>query len=595
MDRPSPSTAAAAPGDASERAPVGRRGIPADTLLPALLVTLVLGTIVAARPLVGVPMNDDFSYAHSARALAETGRIAYNGWGSPLLLPQAALGALIIAVAGFSYKALAAAGIALAGLCAAAMYALARRSGCAPLWAALATAALTLNPLFLAVAPSFMNDVPSLLLLLLALLALVRSLRSDGEEGTRIDRRWLLASVVLGIVAGSNRQVSWVAHAGALATLAVLLPGERRPILASLGALLVAAALLLRWQSAQPYTLSSGIAEGLLMIVGYPNVAFVFVYKFLNLLGLFLLPLVLPAIWARREGLRPLRLLALLALCLVPVFYSFGTTFTLLDGNYRLTDYGQYFTSSGVLVGGVSGYAQRPRIFPPWLSNALIVGGAVGLALALDLLADIFSRREPRTVFWIASALLAVSALIQIVASLPWYALRYTFDRYVLFLLPGLLLPFAARATAGKPPPPALGAAIALLAAFWITGSLFLGDYMSYTRARAALYERLRGRGVSPREIDGGVEFLGDTQIRAEGHVNNHEIQNPPGAFRKNAAGRGVSYLPERFPALDARYRLSTDAHPDPAAVVPDPVDSLTYSSPFPPRRRTMYVYEVRR
>jgi hypothetical protein len=45
--------------------------------------------------------------------------------------------------------------------------------GAPALWAALATAALTLNPIFLAVAPSFMTDVPSLLLLLLALLTVL--------------------------------------------------------------------------------------------------------------------------------------------------------------------------------------------------------------------------------------------------------------------------------------------------------------------------------------------------------------------------------------------------------------------------------------
>jgi hypothetical protein len=568
-----------------------------DAAVACLLAALVLVTLLATRPLAGVPLNDDFSYARSTQALAEQGRIAYNGWGSPLLWPQLAYGALVITLFGFSYAALGATGVVLAGLCAAVMYLVARACDVSPLWSALATGALTLNPIFLGVAPTFMTDVPSLLLLLLSLLALVRALTGAADGQVRIDRRRFVLAVVLGIVAGSNRQISWIAFSGALLTLLVLAPGERRLVLPAAGATLAVTALLTLWFNRQPYTIPADITTGLLFLIGYTNIAFMFIYKFLNMLGLFLLPLALPA--AGRRLLRGPAFLALIVLCLIPVFYPFGTTLNLLNGDYRLTVYGQYFTSAGIVVGGVHGFEKRPPLFGPAVARALVVLGAVGLALAVALVSDWLKSvrqtpRSARSVPQIAVCLLLAVSLLQLLVSLAWYAQMNVFDRYLLFLLPGLYVLFAARAQeSGRL---AAGAGLALVLILWGVGFASTQEYMGYTRARAALYSYLLRQGVRPREINGGFELNADTQVQAEGHINNPQVVNPPGAYRDGATARYVTYRPELFPAIDARYLLSTDPNPDPSLVLPTPVHSATYASPlFPPVRRTMYIYRTRR
>jgi hypothetical protein len=57
-----------------------------------------------------------------------------------------------------------------------------------------------------------------------------------------------------------------------------------------------------------------------------------------------------------------------------------------------------------------------------------------------------------------------------------------------------------------------------------------------------------------------------------------------------------VTYEPQLFPVIDARYRLSIDPEPDPAEVDPEPLLTTRYASPiFAPRERLMFVYRVRR
>ena len=568
-----------------------------DTAAALLLGVVVILVLLATRPFSGLPMNDDFSYARTAQAFAETGRIVYNGWGSPLLLPQILYGALAIKLFGFSYGILTATGIFFAGAATAAMYLLARACGCPHYLSVLATCLLTLNPMFLSVAPSFMTDVPSLFLMLAALLTLVKALQTDAEGRVRLDGRRFLVSVLLGIVAGSNRQILWVAYLGALAML-LLLPGERRRVLPAIMVVLGCAAALTIWFNRQPYTVPAGMGMGLQTLLLMPNVAFMFIYKFLNMLGLFLFPMVLAALWRRQW--RYLLLAALLFFCLLPLFYSFQTkNIQIIGDTYWLTVYGQYFTSSGAVVGGVHGFEKRPVVLSPAMIAGLVLAGALGLALSGYLFLDWWeeigqSIRKRITRQQIAVSAVAISSVAQILASLPWYATMTVFDRYLLLLLPGFLILHAAQA-ANRAHPLLIRAATGLMAILAIIGFLFTSEYMAYTQARATLYNRLLARGVAPRAIEAGFEMNSDTQVQLGGYINNPLIKNPPGAYREGLRSRYIIYMPEYFPDMDVHYLLSTQRNPPPEHVLPDPVDSVTYHSLLPPRRRTMYVYRIRR
>lgn len=576
---------------------------PTDAVVATTLAAVVLVVLLSTRPLVGVPRNDDFSYARTAEAFAASGRLVYNGWASPLILPQTALGALVIKVAGFSYDALSLIGLLSAPGCAAVMFLLARACGCSPLAAVLAAALLTLNPIFLSVAPSFMTDVPSLLLLLLALLFLVNSLGRGGENNG-LDQKRFLISVALGLLAGANRQIIWLAYLGALAVVAVQLPQARRAALLAGALIVLVAAWLSRWFAQQPYTIVADAGAGLAMLMEATNVAFVFIYKFLNLLGLFLFPLAFAAFVTRPGRPRFLLLFALGAFCLLPVFYQFRTKgLELIADRYHLTYYGQYFSSLGVLVGGVHGFSDRPPVFGKPVITVLVLLGAVGMTLSGYLFFDWWEARggdkkDERVRADVGVSVVAVASAIQVVVSVPWYAVMNVFDRYLLLILPGFLILHAAQWTRHNEQRGRRVAAPVVLFALVLgaTGWAYAAEYMAYGRARGVLYQRLLSRGVARTHIDGGFELNADTQVAMHGFMNNPLMGTPPAAYRPDAkANHVLSYSPELYPVIDARFLLSTVARPDAALVLPNPVDQETYLSALPPFRRAMYVYRIRR
>ena len=223
-----------------------------DYVLCLLLPAIVLTTLLATRPFTDVARNDDVAYAHSVRILAETWTLTYTGWNTTMMVPQILWGALVTRACGFSHNLLALTGIIAAVLVAPVTYRLARLSGCWPAPAAMATACLALNPIFLSVAPSFMSDVPSILLLLLALHVLVSSLNQGGDEKLHLRPGRLVVSTILAYLAGANRQVNWVAYLGSLATLALFIPHQRRLILSVLALLLGAAVPSVTWFQAGP-------------------------------------------------------------------------------------------------------------------------------------------------------------------------------------------------------------------------------------------------------------------------------------------------------------------------------------------------------
>ena len=96
--------------------PVNTIFSPTDWGIATLLIVIVAVILLALKPLVGIPSNDSFSWAHSALLFARTGHIVYNGWGNPILLPHIFAGAIVIRLFGFSHNTLALFGVFSAGI-----------------------------------------------------------------------------------------------------------------------------------------------------------------------------------------------------------------------------------------------------------------------------------------------------------------------------------------------------------------------------------------------------------------------------------------------------------------------------------------------
>ena len=93
---------------------------------------------------------------------------------------------------------------------------------------------------------------------------------------------------------GAERQINWVAFLGALAMLCLLLPRQRRLVVAVAIALFAGASLLTLWFGAQPNTASIGATSGIKDLIQSPEYLesiCINLYLYFILCGIFLLPL----------------------------------------------------------------------------------------------------------------------------------------------------------------------------------------------------------------------------------------------------------------------------------------------------------------
>src|SRR5438270_12137274 len=82
------------------------------------MLALLLGVLIA-HPVAETGVSDDWSYIWSAKVLAETGHLTYNGWATAMLGWQVYIGALFIKLFGFSFTATRASVMIVSLLCAA--------------------------------------------------------------------------------------------------------------------------------------------------------------------------------------------------------------------------------------------------------------------------------------------------------------------------------------------------------------------------------------------------------------------------------------------------------------------------------------------
>jgi 4-amino-4-deoxy-L-arabinose transferase-like glycosyltransferase len=151
---------------------------------PALLCAFFLFLCALATfPVAEIGMTDDWSYVQSARVLAQTGHIVYNGWTTAMLGWQLFLGALFVKLFGPSFTAIRASTLLVAVLTAFLIERTFRRAGLGSRNAAFGTLALVLSPIFLPYAVSFMTEIAGLFCVVLCLYACLRALQAKTDRG----------------------------------------------------------------------------------------------------------------------------------------------------------------------------------------------------------------------------------------------------------------------------------------------------------------------------------------------------------------------------------------------------------------------------
>jgi len=459
---------------------------------PRGVVIIALGGALVAG-MIGVrgefPLSDDASFAYTTRTLCTTGSVQFLPWTAASLVLQAAYGAALCRMFGFSFTVLRASTVVLAVVGVVAFFSLLRRLDVAGPSCALVTALFALNPLYVNLAFTFMTDVPFTVLVVGAAYGYVRGLNERRDSFLA----WGSVAAAAALLVRQQGILVAVAAALAAATTRTSSAPERRRAAAI--AVLVPAATFLAFHvwivsiGAVPIGYASRLGQLRdLSVASVLNCGF----RGLCYLGLFAVPLTAALAGAlershRRRVVGWCTALAVLAIAL------FARERALM-----------FYLTNVLYDFGLGALTLRDTLFlgydpPVHLGRSFAMPLTVVTIIATGLLAAAWTtrprERAPGLSFLRFSALLFfATTLLQS---------RYYLDRHVL-----IVVPFVLAATLTVRPlrsVPRLATALLIATAWYsIAGT---HDYLAWNRARFAGLDTLLADGVSPAMIDGGVEF----------------------------------------------------------------------------------------
>ncbi len=534
-------------------------------------------------------VNDDWSYAWTARGLAQTGHFTYSGWSEPMLGVQATWAAALIRLFGFSFTVVRLSTLPFAGGCAFLLYVLARRAGLNAAYAAFGSLAVAVSPLFIPLSASFMTDGPSYFFWLACVYCAERAARGRGPVRAGA---WMAAAAAAGVAGGSVRQVVWMVPVVALAAVAWLRRSEKLVVAiaavcgcASVGA----SALCLKWFLSQP---NAQLLTGS-QAPGWPDFP---IYALASVVwltvggALFALPaMTLEALgWGKESHARGPVILALATVAaLAALHWCFRQD--LLVGNT--------VTLFGVLNGVGEALGARPVVVTPFvralLKLALVVGGTATLA---NIAGAARRARLPRFVQMDARDeaagmlrflwLMAPSCLIYGAVLLYRGIL---FDRYLVPLFPVVIFPLLWRQQRriASSPPLAAWAVLVVMAAYGVATT---HDYYAASRARYRAMGALLAAGIPRANITVGLESDAWAELEHTGHIAAAVVpterkswwpERPKPASTASPSGWFWRKAPSIGPAYFVTYSRFTDLH--------DASPPVAYVTWMPPAKRQVF------
>ena len=468
----------------------------------------VLICILLSNPFNEMGFNDDWSYGHVAMKLAQTGRMQYNGWGSPILLFQSLWAVPWIRAFGFSFQLLQIAMIPISLGFVLLVYATGRRVGLSPQLSAFAAVTTGTSPLFIPSAASWMTESPGCFFIMLCIYAAVRGIQA-AESRTAV--RWLWVLALAGVIGGANRQIVWVAPIVLIPYLVWARRADaafRVPAIAAYGFCAIAILAVLHFLS-QPYgplqlshkqlesvlIHNSGDAARLML-----RLVYVCVFASIPAYCCFL-PLI------RRRKLA----WSVLVLAALAVFTIGAMIFATLRAPYG----NSILTESGIASEGQEFLLAKTEVIPFWLRVILSMLGNACLLSSAWWVWKRWKSQPPEHAAVLS--LFGVFSLGYFGLILPGALIGFAFDRYMLPILPllllALLMPFARH----QRRIPAAAWSCLLMFAFY--GIAITHDYFAGMRARGAMAHRLERTGIARDRISAGFEYDGWTMLQRSGYV----------------------------------------------------------------------------
>ena len=502
-----------------------------------IAAAVILITLGAAIPLLiaqsagalKIPRSDDWSYLTTLFRWVDGDGLNFNNWVSMTLVGQLVLAAPVAVLARHSIGAVRVEAALIGAVGLIALYYTGVRVTQRRSAALLVAVTMTLSPLWVAMAPTFMSDIPSFTLQMLMTAAGVKGLLTKSR---RIP--WLVATVALGVAGCSIRQFAIVPLIAILLAFAVIAKrdGDRALMRATIASGIIAflaIGVLMYWWSGIPDPLKGApmhptpgsLREAVARGIGY-----------LRLCGLLLLP-VLAYVGPIKVVKRAWRTSALTTTIVATL-----TTAALILAAATLGEdafVGNYIHPRGVLADDVL-IGTRPYLIarPAWL--ALVMLGSLGAVVIMLCAVPAFMRAKSRvfsrngemrshretpdviTIFF-GLTLLGIFA-----AYLSTDALQINrfpiFDRYVitglpliaLLILRDMSLPASQDARAGGiapgiAPSRALGI-ISSLVLLALLGTVWGVDSARYDSTRWQVSKDAVAKGFNPLHIDGGFEWV---------------------------------------------------------------------------------------
>ena len=492
-----------------------------ELLVPILCSLALVVTIVLANPFVDSAFNDDWAYSDTALKLAQTGKIHYNGWGSPTILFQSAWAALFIHLFGFSFQLLRAISLPFSIGSVWLTYFLGRQLGLRCAFAGFAALTMAVSPLFIPLSASFMTEPYACFFTFLCLYAALACADSKGKSSVI---RWLWILAGSGILGGSNRQTVWLLPLLLLPYLIWLKRTERWFLAQTAAAYSVCLAsmtfIVLHFRTG--YAVSDMSRNQWLLVV-YTNFSqgAHYVMSLLLVTALMALPALLCAVVSYRKlGVR--NNLAIGALCVIAFDYlrsGFGSVLGLAPF------LGNILTARGILD-EFTGLGTRPQIWHLLESYSITFLLLFTLALWSYL---VKSGLAPFRLRSTARQILLIFGLSYICLLVPGALLTFCYDRYALLLLPlatiCALLPFQGLLDRV----PVLS--WVTLAAFALFGTATTHDYFRYLQARAAAVKLSEKKGINRMQIAAGVESDGWLQTQNSETIEHVAHNHRPGSY----------------------------------------------------------------
>jgi 4-amino-4-deoxy-L-arabinose transferase-like glycosyltransferase len=505
-----------------------------------ILSSIWLLAIILVGPLGDFPLNDDWCYGKTVKNFVEKGEFKLYDWGAPTQFAQTMWGALFCLPFGFSFTALRFSTLVLGLAGVLAIYGILRETRANMIHSFWGAFIIAMNPIYFALSNTFMTDVPFIAFAAVSIYFYIRALNMSSLAETAIATFFSCAATLtrqIGVAIPVSFTIAYfIKEQGknsfspistrknkAFRTISILLKAIT-PSVIVFGILITYIKIL---QSIDSFPIAASTnsslferfnkmtSQGFLAVFLdlLSNTLSVFTY-----LGLFLLPMLLIRKSPKWGQLKKKEIITII----IAVFLLSIAIFEVVIHQRRLMPF-QYFggniienfrlspsTLKDVFLMGKPHLPKAPHLLWLMVTIAGMMGGFLLLKIIVPEIYRVFQKQEDiSTQSRRYLPVLAISATLLLFAPLPPFLL---FDRYIIPLLPTLLIIIVAQ---DKPeePKPAKGmyrtstVIMFLFAVFSICGT---HDFLSWNKARwSALHYLTDEQGISPHSIDGGFEFNG--------------------------------------------------------------------------------------